>query len=56
MKEKLFDLINEEWKNMSLMLLLAAVIIYFMVTNETEAIKTSIIPMLAIGLNLVSKK
>ncbi|MEA1973156.1 MAG: hypothetical protein U9N34_07685 [Candidatus Cloacimonadota bacterium] len=45
----------EEWKNISLMFLLAMITIYLLMVNETQVVVSTIIPMLAIGLNLIKK-
>jgi hypothetical protein len=46
----------EEWKNVSLMTLLFAMTVYFMLTGETQVLMGTILPMIAIGLNLTTNK
>ena len=46
----------EEWKNVSLMVILFAITIYLMNKGEIQVVTSTILPMLAIGLNLTAKK
>lgn len=50
------DFIMEEWKNISLMTLLFVITVYFMYKGETQVLMGTILPMLAVGLNLTTKK
>jgi len=52
MKEFLID----EWKNISLMILLLIITIYLLYVGETQVVTGTILPMLAIGLNLTANK
>ena len=50
------EFLIEEWKNVSLMVILFAITIYLMNKGEIQVVTSTILPMLAIGLNLTAKK
>jgi hypothetical protein len=52
----MIDFLQENWKNISLMFMLLMITVYFIYTGQTEYLAGTIIPMLAVGLNLESKK